>query len=181
MISAARAAHPDPSITFSVRDCSVPSAMMHTTPFDVVFAGWFLNYAGTEGELTNMFRVIEQNLSRDGGRFVGLTTNAHDPFLQEPKIDFYGLDILVLDQKYVAPDTGREVGIKARVVVKGDQAFSFDVFQFRAHVYESCAKAVGLKLRWCDLVLPDDERREQGYWKGFVERPTFDVLEAVRI
>jgi hypothetical protein len=74
----------------------------------VVFAGWFLNYAGTEKELTSMFGVIAQNLRKDG-KFVGVTTNAHDPWVVEDKKDFYGLDVDVLDKAYVAPDTGREV------------------------------------------------------------------------
>ena len=158
----------------------MPAQMQHDQPFDIVFAGWFLNYAGTEIELINMFRVIEQNLAPDG-RFVGVTTNVHDPKMTEPKMDFYGLDILVLDPAYVAPDTGVEVGIKAKVVVKGETPFSFDVFQFRKEVYERCAEKAGLKLRWCELVLPEDERIEQGYWERYVERPTFAVLEAVRI
>jgi SAM-dependent methyltransferase len=180
MITGAQASYPSPNLTFAVRDCSVPAKMTHDTPFDIVFAGWFLNYAGTEAELVNMFRVIAQNLA-PGGKFVGVTTNAHDKLVSEPKMDFYGLDILVLDDRYVAPDSGEDVGIKARVVVKGDAPFSFDVFQFRADVYERCARLAGLKLRWCELVLPEDERVGQGYWERYVERPTFDVLEAVRI
>jgi hypothetical protein len=180
MIAGAQTTYPSPRLTFKVRDCSVPEQMLHTEPFDIVFAGWFLNYAGSEKELTNMFRVIEQNLSPTG-KFVGVTTNAHDPWVKEPKMGFYGLDIIVLEEEYVAPDTGREVGIKARVVVKGDVEFSFDVFEFRAEVYERCAREAGLDLKWGELVLPEDERREQGFWEKYVERPTFDVVEAVRI
>jgi hypothetical protein len=183
MISSARSTHAsDPSLTFAVRDCSLPENMKHDTPFDIVFAGWFLNYAGTETELTNMFRVIHQNLSSTAGsKFVGVTTNAHDPQLEVPKIDFYGLDVLVLDPAYEAPDSAELVGIKARVVVKGDAPFSFDVFQFRKEVYERCAEKAGLRLKWCELVLPEDGRAREGYWEKFVERPTFNVLEAVRI
>lgn len=154
--------------------------MLHDEKFDIVFASWFLNYAGTETELTNMFCVIEQNLTEDG-KFVGVTTNAHDPRVKEEKLDFYGLDIHVLDPSYVAPDSGREVGIKARVEVKGAGGFSFEVFEFRKEVYERCAREAGLVLTWGELVLPEDERREEGFWERFVERPTFDVVEAVRI
>ena len=75
-----------------------------------MFAGWFLNYAGTEKELTSMFDVIAKNLKKDG-RFVGVTTNAHDPWMMENKEDFYGLDVDVLEKEYVAPDTGREVSL----------------------------------------------------------------------
>lgn len=180
MIAGARSTSTSPTLTFETRDCSVPEVMKHDSPSDIVFAGWFLNYAGTEAELINMFKVIEQNLAK-GGRFVGVTTNAHDPWMREPKMQFYGLDILVLEPEYIAPDTREEVGIKARVVVKGDTPFSFEVFQFRTEVYERCAEKAGLELRWCELVLPDDERVQEGYWEDFVLRPTFNVVEAVRI
>jgi SAM-dependent methyltransferase len=180
MINAARSTYPSPHLKFETRDCSVPEQMKHDSPFDIVFAGWFLNYAGTEAELTNMFRVIEQNLFPTG-KFVGVTTNAHDKWVHLPKVDFYGLDIEVLDPAYIAPDTGKEVGIKARVVVKGDTPFSFEVFQFRSEVYERCAREAGLRLRWCELVVPDDGRLQEGYWEDFILRPTFDVVEARRI
>ncbi|KAF2032893.1 S-adenosyl-L-methionine-dependent methyltransferase [Setomelanomma holmii] len=183
MIDGAKATYPPPqypNLTFKVRDCSVPGDMKHDSPFDIVFAGWFLNYAGTEVELTNMFRVIEQNLAPDG-RFVGVTTNVADPWVTQPKMDFYGLDILVLDSAYVAPDTKQKVGITARVVVKDDTPFSFDVFQFKKEVYERCAAAAGLRLTWGNLVLPDDERVTEGFWERYVERPTFSVIEAVRL
>jgi SAM-dependent methyltransferase len=183
MIASANAAYPSsshPNIHFAVRDCSVPADMLHDTVFDIVFAGWFLNYAGTEKELVGMFRVIEQNLA-PGGRFLGITTNAHDELMHLSKIDFYGLDVLVLDAKYVAPDTGKHVGITARVCVNTETPFHFDVFQFRRDVYERCAESVGLRLFWRELVLPEDERRESGFWQKFLERPTFDIVEAVRI
>lgn len=183
MIAGARATYPPashPTLTFAVKDCSVPDAMQHADPFDVVFAGWFLNYAGTEKELSSMFRVVEQNLA-PGGRFVGITTNVHDELMHLPKMDFYGLDILVLDGRYVAPDTGEEVGITARVVVNTETPFQFDVYQFRRHVYERCAERAGLRLLWRELVLPDDERKESRFWDRFLERPTFVIVEAVRL
>ena len=191
MIEGAKATYPNsshPKLHFSVADCSVPDALPQAEKFDIIFAGWFLNYAGTETELVNMFRVIETNLV-PGGRFVGITTNVNDPLMQLEKLDFYGLDVLVLDPAYVAPSSypssessaSEEVlGIKARVVVKGDTPFQFDVFQFKKDVYERCAEAAGLKLNWKEVVLPEDERKETGYWDKFVERPTFVIVEAVR-
>lgn len=126
-----------------------------------------------------MFRVIEAQMS-PRGRFVGLTTDAHDPDMAVPKPDFYGLDIVVLDPAYVAPDTGEVVGIKARVRV-GQSGFEFDCFQFRADVYERCARAAGLEVKWRDCVVPDDERKGNGYWDLWLKRPTFAMLEAKRL
>jgi hypothetical protein len=182
MIDGAKAIYPSPaypSMHFAVADCSKPGQLLHDGKFDIIFAGWFLNYAGTETELTNMFRVIEQNLN-ETGRFVGITTNVHDHNMHLPKHDFYGLEIHVLDPAYIAPDTGLEVGIKAKVEVQGDTPFSFDVFQFRKEVYERCAERAKLLLKWGELVLPDDDRKAQGFWDRYIERPTFVVVEAVR-
>ncbi|KAF1846242.1 S-adenosyl-L-methionine-dependent methyltransferase [Cucurbitaria berberidis CBS 394.84] len=198
MIAGAKATYPpaqNPNLHFAVADCSLPDISLphssspsdnnKTGNFDIVLAVWFLNYAGTETELTNMFRVIEKNLVT-GGRFVGLTTNVHDPQMQLDKRDFYGIDVLVLDAAYVDPSSSSSaneevLGVKMRVVVKGEMPFQFDVFQFRKEVYERCAERAGLKLAWKELVLPEDERRGNGYWDWFVERPTFVIVEAVRV
>lgn len=186
MIAGARAAYP--TLTFSVADCSKPLDPPPAHPFDLIFAGWFLNYAGTEPELVDMFKVIEQNLTADG-RFVGITTNVNDADMHLPKPDFYGLDILVLDPGYVAPlapgdgtaEGGEVIGIKARVVAQTEPPFGFDVFQFKKGVYERCAREAGLWLRWRDPVVPDDERKGTGFWDRWLERPTFVVVEAGRV
>lgn len=57
-----------------------------------------------------MFGVIAKNLKKEG-RFIGVTTDAHDPWVKEDKKDFYGIDVDVLEKEYVAPDTGLEVSI----------------------------------------------------------------------
>ena len=183
MVEAARKAYPSSSyenLHFEVADCSAPENLTEEKPFDVVFAGWFLNYAGTEKELTSMFRVIAQNLAA-GGKFVGVTTNVTDPWVKEHKKKFYGIDVEVLEREYVALDTGREIGIKARVTVLSEPPFSFDVFQFRSEVYERCAKEAGLEVRWREHVLPDDARKETGFWDQWLRRPTFSVIEAFHL
>lgn len=130
-----------------------------------------------------MFHVIGSQM-RSGGRFVGLTTDAHDPHMQVPKPNFYGLDVEVLDPAYVAPGTEEVLGIKARVIVGGGKekgGFEFDVFQFRKDVYERCAREAGFEIVWRALVVPDDERRDTGFWDEWLERPTFSMLEARRM
>lgn len=184
MISGALATYPpsdNPNLHFGVADCSIlesfPASGSGT--FDLVFSAWFLNYAGSERELTNMFRVIEAQMA-PGGRFVGLTTDVHDPHMSTPKLDFYGLDILVLDAAYVAPDSGEVVGIKAKIKV-GKAGFEFDCFQFKEDVYSRCARRAGLQIRWRDCIVPDDERKKSGYWQDWLARPTFAMLEATRL
>ena len=184
MISSALTTYPPsnhPSLHFGVLDCSLSSSLPASGRgnYDLVFSAWFLNYAGTERELTNMFAFIEAAMVK-GGRFVGLTTDAHDKDMSVPKHDFYGLDIEVLEPQYVAPDTGEVVGINAKVK-GGKGGFEFDCYQFRADVYERCARRAGLEVRWRDCVVPDDERRETGYWEEWLRRPTFAMLEARRV
>ena len=184
MISSALTTYPPsthPSLHFDVLDCSIPSSLSASEKgsYDLVFSAWFLNYAGTERELTNMFAFIEAAMA-EGGRFVGLTTDVHDAVKSIPKHDFYGLDVEGVDPQYVAPDTREVVGIKARVRV-GKGGFEFDCFQFRADVYERCARRAGLEVRWRGCVVPDDERRETGYWDEWLKRPTFTMLEARRL
>lgn len=183
MVSSAIANYPPsqyPTLRFAVADCSIPDSLPTSGnhAFDLVFSAWFLNYAGSERELINMFRVIESQMA-PGGRFVGVTTNPFDETMHIPKVDFYGLDVEVLDPAYVAPDTGKAVGIKAKVKV-GKGGFEFDCFQFRQEVYERSARMAGLKIEWKEYVVPDDERRQSGYWKEWLTRPPFAMLEAVR-
>ncbi|KZM24934.1 uncharacterized protein EKO05_0002678 [Ascochyta rabiei] len=187
MIASALTTYPPtqyPTLHFSVQDCSIPSSLPPPThTYDLVFSAWLLNYAGSESELTNMFRVAERQMVQ-GARFVALTTNAHDPLMATPKRAFYGLDVLVLDPAYVAPDTREVVGIQARVQVGGGTergGFEFDVFQFRKEVYERCAGRAGLEVAWREAVVPDDERKGVGYWDEWVTRPTFAMLEARRV
>jgi hypothetical protein len=188
MIEGALSAYPPseyPTLHFSVADCSIPLSLpVHDDgEFGIVFSAWFLNYAGSEIELTNMFRVIESQMAKDG-RFVGLTTDAHDLNMAVPKPEFYGLDVEVLDVAYIAPDTKKVVGIKARVKVGGGVGkggFEFDVFQFRKDVYERCAEKAGLQITWRGVVLPEDARGNTGYWAEWLERPTFAMLEARKI
>ncbi|KAF2177108.1 S-adenosyl-L-methionine-dependent methyltransferase [Zopfia rhizophila CBS 207.26] len=178
MIDGARASYPSseyPNLTFEVADCSKP--LPASNPYDIIFAGWFLNYAGTQSELVSMFRNISSNLS-PSGRFVGITTNVHDKLMHTPKIDFYGLDVLVLDEAYKEPGEEEVLGIKARVVAHTEQPIQFDVFQFRKEVYERCAREAGLVLSWRDVVVPDDERKGSGYWERWLDRPTFVIVEA---
>ncbi|KAF2006421.1 S-adenosyl-L-methionine-dependent methyltransferase [Amniculicola lignicola CBS 123094] len=179
MVEGATKAYPPETFSnlrFSVADCSIPLPDPKPEPFDLIFAGWFLNYAGTEKELVSMFNVVKDNL-KDGGRFVGITTDGFDPLMHTPKRNFYGIEVEVLDPAYKGPGGSVVLGIKARVITPMIQ---FDVFQFKSEVYERCAEKAGLVLKWGEHVMPDDERKEAGYWKEWIERPTFQVVHCTK-
>ncbi|PVI00418.1 S-adenosyl-L-methionine-dependent methyltransferase [Periconia macrospinosa] len=182
MVEGARTTYPQsthPNLSFAIADCSQPDTFPEPkNNFDIVFAGWFLNYAGTRRELTNMFRAIASQLKPPTGKFIGITTNGSDTRMKEEKRDFYGLDVLVLEREYKDPETGEELGIKARIIAQTEPVVQFDVFQFRRDVYEQCAADAGLVVAWKEVVVPQDERREGTYWDRFLERPSFVIVEA---
>ncbi|KAF2274378.1 S-adenosyl-L-methionine-dependent methyltransferase [Westerdykella ornata] len=182
MIAAAQSSYPAetyPNIRFAVADCSKPLPLDQpdgeaNENFDIIFAGWFLNYAGTEEELEGMFRVIRSNLA-EGGRFGGITTDVSDARMHLPKHDFYGIDVEVLNPEYRAPSSPLPSTSSTRVTFR-DAGISFECFQFKKEVYERCAARAGMKLTWAELVLPEDERKEDGFWERWLERPTFSVV-----
>jgi hypothetical protein len=57
--------------------------------------------------------------------------------------------------------------------------FAFDVYLFDEGVYASCAEEAGLRVRWAELVVPEEEGED--YWRAFKERPTFGVLVGWRV
>lgn len=191
MIAAAKSTYPPtqyPTLSFDVADCSklLPLSATATGPYDIIFAGWFLNYAGSFRELVSMFKVIAGNLKEWGEgdrRFVGLTTNAHvrGKLATDSVSDFYGLDVEVLDKEYRDPDEPSKVlGVKTKVGMTdsdGKTLVAFECYQFTVEMYESAAKEAGLEIEWKDKVLPEGEW-EEGYWDRWLERPNFDVLVA---
>lgn len=96
MVAAAREASatlpPDQDANphFLVADCVAPLAL-EAAPFDLVFAAWFLNYAGSYEEQLDMWRNVSRNL-KPGGRFVGIAPNAFLD-LDEPVDGRYGVRV----------------------------------------------------------------------------------------
>ena len=179
MVQAARTLYPD--LEFRVADCSAPFSPPLPQKFDIIFASWFFNYASSSQQLTNMFKVIEQNLA-EGGKFAGITSNGRDELMHVPIKDFYGMDTTTLDPAYKDPETGEVLGVKVRITAHTEPKVEFEVYQFRAEIYERCAKEAGLTIGWKDGVIPEDERRERekGFWESWVQRPTFVGVQAWR-
>ena len=67
----------DKSVTFIVADCAKP-VLYPGGPFDLVFAGWLLQYAPDHDSLVSMFRNVALNLKDNGGLFVGVTVAPTD-------------------------------------------------------------------------------------------------------
>lgn len=68
MIDVARRSTTSEKIVFEMADCSKPRKY-RGGEYDLVFAGWLLNYAPSGKDMADMFRNVALNL-KDGGHFV---------------------------------------------------------------------------------------------------------------
>lgn len=146
-------------IQFVQADCSQPYRY-DGGPFDLVFAAWLLNYAGSGTDMCQMFHNIALNL-KDDGQFIGVTpVPSEDPlafYAAESKARPYGSGFLVVEP------TG-EVDDGIVIHVHGDTAVGpvdFDNYHLRSKVYEAAAREGGLhgNLAWRLTTVP----------KGFLE------------
>lgn len=174
MVKAAQDALPadkTDKITFQVGDCSQP-LNLHDGPFDLVWAGWLLNYAPDPQTLASMWRVVHDNL-KPGGRFVGVTINALIPAFARDE-ERYGFKIW--------PTAQLERGWGMRLVAatpKGD--VTLNAFHFREDVYEEAAAEAHMRdLTWFAPVPPDDERKDTGFWDVYLLRSHMACLTARR-
>lgn len=170
MVAAAReSAYADSNITFEVKDCSKPVAI-GGGPFDLVFAGWFLNYAPDYETMVGMWKNVFTNL-KPGGRFISITPNTHCPMF-EPVDDGYGMVCVPIE-------TVGE-GWKCRLTANaGGEAIEFDTYHFMHSFYERAATDAGMiDLKWHPVVLPNDSRYEEGFWDAYLLRPHMNILTA---
>ncbi len=159
------------TVTYEVGDCSKPSVVVGG-PFDVVFAGWLLNYAPDYETMVGMWRNIYINL-KPGGRFVSITPNTHCP-MYEPIDDYYGVAVWPVEQV----GEGWKCHLKAYTE---PEPVEFNMYHFLHGFYERAAAEAGMtEVRWFPPVPPDDERRENGFWDVYFLRPHMNILTAGR-
>ncbi|KAL8938930.1 MAG: hypothetical protein Q9211_002981 [Gyalolechia sp. 1 TL-2023] len=154
MIEAAKAAALSDKVRFVVADCSIPTKF-DGGPFDIVFGGWFLNYAPSGAVLANMFRNIATNLN-EGGRFFGVTAyptqdprRFHETVLEKKP--------LFWDRILVEPMMDVEDGISTRVTADIEpEKVQFDNYHLTKAVYEKAARDGGMdgQLLWKPTTFP---------------------------
>lgn len=138
--------------------------------FDLVFAGCLLKYATIPEEMLKMWETVFINM-RPGARVL--------TFVPNPDIDSErgwgdnnsGLSLIPLEKLLF--------GWRSRCIVHTDPEFSFETCQFKAEVYEDFAKKAGMKdFRWIDAILPEDERKVNGFLDELERQgPIFKVIE----
>jgi ubiquinone/menaquinone biosynthesis C-methylase UbiE len=142
-------------------------------PFDLVVAGYLLNYASTRDELLAMARAIARNL-KPGGRFITVNNNpAHTPEFF-PTTEKYGFVKL-------SPEGAlREGGpVIYRIFLDGS---SFDITNYHLSVatHEVAFQAAGLRdVRWHPPRLSPQGEAESGrpYWAAFLDHPPVIFIE----
>lgn len=125
-------------ITFMEADCSQP-IVFPSAPFDAVIATWLLAYAPDYQTLTQMFKLVADNLEDDGFFVSVMPPPSEDPMAQferELQAQSSGL------KYYRKLLCEVEDGICTRMHLPSGG--HFDSFRLKKSVYESAAKAAGL-------------------------------------
>ena len=109
MIDVARRSTTSEKIVYEVADGSKPKKY-RGGEYDLVFAGWLLNYAPSGKDMANMFRNVALNL-KDGGHFVVRTSRQNYAWLDYPvRFETQGgsSDSCVTPLTYVVPHSRHE-------------------------------------------------------------------------
>lgn len=145
-------------ISFIEADCSRPT-IFPGRPFDIVFGGWFLNYAASHAELVEYYRNIFVNL-KPGGHYIGVTP----PPTEEPAIHYAkecqmrplptasgGLYTVVTGEV----EDGVIIHLHSDTL-SGD--LDFDTYHLRKSVWEAAARDAGFvnKIEWTATTIPKD-------------------------
>ncbi|KAI4126840.1 MAG: hypothetical protein LQ338_003550, partial [Usnochroma carphineum] len=183
MVAAAKARASSDRVRFLVADCSIPTKF-EDGPFDIVFAGWLLNYAPDKATMVDMFRNIRMNL-KEGGRFFGVSPY---PTEEPRRLNEIGFESKPLFWKHlhVEPTGDVEDGVSARVTAEiQPEKVQFDNYHLKASVYEQAAKEGGMKgkFTWKPIIMPPDASRLYGRketWETelaqYMKTPHFVVL-----
>lgn len=172
MVEAARAAERQAPLgaEYLVADARDPD-LSELGRFDLVTAGYLVNYAKDAEELTDMCRGARSVLG-GGGRFVGVTQHPRFSF-DGPRPDSYGF---VFDRQRVTP-----FGTYIQVTATLQPPISFETCLIRPEVYTHAFAAAGFsELRWVEMTVGEDARRRFGddFWQDFLANPPIVLFEA---
>jgi ubiquinone/menaquinone biosynthesis C-methylase UbiE len=143
--------------------------------FDLVVAGYLLNYAQTAAELQTMCRVISRCL-KPGGRFVTVNNDPRQPAEYYSTTQKYGFIKLGTGAKREGEP------VVYRILMDGS---SFDItnYYLSEETHEAAFKSAGLRdLRWHAPQLSPDGEKEfaHAYWADFLDHPSITFLECVK-
>ena len=189
MIESAKAASSTPQYTgkidYRVANCQEPVEYADG-PFDLVLAGWLLNYAPNKKVLTNTFRNAFVNL-KSGGMFVGTTM----PLTEDPSKWLVERHEVRPKQKNIIwteetgkVDDGISIHVMANTEEKEADNVQFDCFHLTESAHQAAAKEAGFEggMELQELEMPDGLKgREDEEWlRGFLTTPECTIFVATK-
>lgn len=145
-------------------------------PFDLVVAGYLLNYASTPDELLAMSRAIARSL-KPGCRFVTVNNNPEEPPEHFASSRKYG---------FVKSSSG-ELKDGTPVVwtfFLGDGSFDITNYHLSVATHEQAFGTAGLgNVRWHQPRVSPQGRSEHGdeHWAEFLRHPPIVVIECTKL
>ena len=146
--------------------------LMLNERFDVVVAGYLLNYAQTYDELLQMCSAITRHL-KPGCRFVTVNNNP-----------LQGVDYFASTRKYGFIKRAHGPLIDGTPVdyifFLGDESFGITNYQLSIKTHESAFNSAGFqRVTWHNPELSADDT-ERSYWSDFLEHPPIVFIECVK-
>lgn len=169
--------------------------------FEIVVAGWLLNYAANEAELVGMFKTVAENLNGrgegegKGGVFVAITlpprkraefdafaASMNDPQLDKRRRKCFGVSY---DYHTKVDNDGWEANVAMLKEDGEEKRFVMKGYHFPTEVIERAARKGGLhgKLEWRNVKMEEEMREDaikdhgEEFWNEYFEiGPHFGVL-----
>lgn len=139
-------------------------------PFDIVSAGYLLNYANTPERLLAMCQAISRSL-RPGGRFVTVNNNPS----QSP-------ERFAATKKYgFIKSAGEELRAGTPItytIFQDGGTFTFDNYYLSVGTHEEALQAVGLRdIEWVAPRLSPQWSEDPTFWDDFFDDPSVIFLQ----
>ena len=140
--------------------------------FDLVVAGFLLNYAPTKAELLKMCQIVYANL-KSGQRFVTLNNNAGKT-IEFPPDAFAKYDVEEVPLAYPVKE-----GDIIRITTGPTEAkVQFDIYYYSRQTYTQALQQAGFStVTWHNLILPLAYELERPFWDFLLQNPLSIVIE----
>jgi ubiquinone/menaquinone biosynthesis C-methylase UbiE len=139
-------------------------------PFDIVSAGYLLNYADTREKLDAMCQAVSRSL-RPGGRFVTVNNNPSQSPQRFAATEKYGF----IKSAGEALRPGTPI---TYTIFQDGGTFTFDNYYLSAVAHEEALQAVGLRdVEWIAPRLSPRWSEDPSFWDDFFDDPSVIFLQ----
>lgn len=179
MLQAARHLSPEGSVRYEIGDLFRVLRLGEDGSageglFDLVTGVWCLNYAGDKQMMQNAWQNIARFL-KSGGRFVGIVPGNIIESLDENEI-YYGFS-------YERVEQVEDGWLVKKTMHAGQGPITFNAYLLSENVYQSSAEAAGMvdiRIEKPEVVPKFQGDEDEAFWKGFMAKPLFRVMTAIK-